>query len=111
MRNNAIQSLSLISSICFFVMFIVMGVIAVFGWKRHRQTGYLILLAWALLSVGLVLSRSALPFVAQWIAGAMGGNIDNTMLFVALNMLSSLACTVVLCLALAMLVFSPPRTR
>jgi hypothetical protein len=106
------QQLFTITAIMHCVLYLAALAILIVGWRRNRHVGYLILIVWALLSVGALLGRSFwMPYMQPLIAKLFGGSVDPSMAMVVTNVLGGLATSLALCIGLAALVFLPSRSR
>ncbi len=111
MNQSVYQQVHYISMVAHLMICLVTLGAVIIGWKRHRQAGYLMLVAWSFAYLMSMLgSLLWIPWVQRLLPSG-GGGIDPTMVMIVGNVLSGLAASVLLCVGIALLVFSAPRPR
>jgi hypothetical protein len=81
------------------------------GWRRHQQTGFLVLLAWSLAALAIPLAHLFGMQLGLTLARKLIPQMDQFVFMIVTNGLGSLVSSLLLCVGLAMLVFAAPRPR
>lgn len=83
-------------------------VLAVVGWKRHRQLGYVVLFAWSLVALCSGFQFLFIPHFHQWLMSTFAMNEVHVIISLV-NMGSHVVSSAMLLTALALLVFGSKR--
>lgn len=112
MNVSGIHQLMLLTTLAHGVLYLVMLAVVIIGWRRTRHTGFLVLVAWSVLTLAALLSRPLwVPVMSPLVAKVFGTSIDAGNLSLVITLVSGIATSALLCLGLAMLVFARPRPQ
>ena len=104
------QQISSISGVLHLLIHIAMIVVLTIGWRRHRQAGFLVLLAWPILMSSSFLTMWLwYPTMQTVISKMFGPTADATLFIIVTNSVAMLVSSLLLCVGLGMLVFAKPR--